>query len=362
MRCNLFQHRWFCILWAYLLLIGVPLLHADEPEADGVDILGTTESTSPDDGTAYEIPMPEQEICGPWLPYEIYQTNALDRAQHWLSDRVANGFDAFDRFVGTKDQVCEDQRCEAVVKLSQKVEFSEGGEIKFRPNISLHLVLPRLQNRVKVIFAQFVDNEKALPPLGDDADERQFAGVKIALTEEGRRWQLDLDGGVKFNHGLVPFVALEAYRNIELGKWTLRFKEAAFWFRDDGFKLSSKIKWIRPIYKKWYFDSSTRLTWREDENGIAVAQSFLNFRHNISDKSYLGIGVGAVAENSPATVMDKYRAAIVYERRILRPWLAVEINPVAEFPRDRDYAFTPSITLKFSMYFGRVNGIRPYNY
>ncbi|NCC51162.1 MAG: hypothetical protein EOM20_08100 [Spartobacteria bacterium] len=342
-----------------ILLQGLPfVLRADEAMPEYGEELGAVESVVPDGGTPYEEPAP-----GPPLnAYEIYETNALDRAHHWLSDRVANTFDAFDRFVGKEDENCHGERCEAIVKLSQKVEISEGGTIKFRPNISLSLRLPRLQNRVRVVFDQFVDNDRALPTLGEDDDERQFAGVKVALTEEGRKWQVDLDSGIKINHGLVPFVALEVYRDIELGAWTLRFKEAAAWFRDDGCKLYSQVKWIRPLYEDWYFDSSTRLTWEEDESGITLAQSFLNFRHDITDKSYLGIGCGAVMVNRPATVMDKYRAAIVYERRIFRPWMAIEINPVAEFPREREYAFTPSITLKFSMYFGRINGIRPYNY
>jgi hypothetical protein len=40
----------------------------------------------------------------------------------------------------------------------------------------------------------------------------------------------------------------------------------------------------------------------------------------------------------------------------------LEINPAIEFPRDRDYSFTPSLTFKFSLLFGRVNGNRPYFY
>lgn len=278
----------------------------------------------------------------------------MDRVHGTLSRRLVATVDTFDGFFGD-DRVSEENN-ETLLRVSLPYTFKESDESEFKPTVNARVALPQLENRLHVILDELTeeDDDDDGGRRRDDDDEEDHQRVSLGLrylAKERYQIRIHYDAGVRFNSGLDPFVRARATRAFALKKWVPRITEDLLWTEKESLTSTSTLNFDRPVVTTVMFRASSKLIWEEEEYGVKPSQNLILFWRP-SDVRAGSLNLGVSGRTHPATVVEKYRAAVTYRQRVFRKWIYVEVTPAAEFPRERDFNFTPMLTLKLEMIFG----------
>ena len=274
----------------------------------------------------------------------------MDRVHGAVSWGLVETVDTFDGFFG--DERVAEENNQTLLKLSLPYTIKESDESEFKPSINARVALPRLQNRLHVILDEFTqDEDRDNDPGDDDEHQRVSLGLRY-LAKERYKIRVNYDAGLRFNSGLDPFVRARASRAFSLQKWVPRVTEDLLWTEKESLTSTSTINFDRPIATGWLFRAQSRVVWEEQEYGVRPSET-LSLFWRPSEIRAASVSAGVNGLTHPATVVDKYRAAVTYRQRVFRKWMYVEVTPEAQFPRERDFKFTPMLTLKLEMFFGR---------
>lgn len=278
---------------------------------------------------------------------------AMDRVHGAVSWGLVETVDTFDGFFGD-DRVPEENN-ETLLRVSLPYTIKESDESEFKPTVNARVALPRLQNRLHLILDEVTeedDDDGRRRRQDDDEEDRQRFSLGLRyLAKERYRIRINYDAGVRLNSGLDPFVRARASRAFSLKKWVPRVTEDLLWTEKESLTSTSTLNFDRPVVTTVMFRASSRMIWEEDDYGVKPSQNLILFWRP-SDVRAGSLNLGVSGLTHPATVVDKYRAAVTYRQRIFRDWIFVELTPEAQFPRDRDFSFTPMLTLKLEMIFG----------
>ena len=282
-----------------------------------------------------------------------HSLRTMDKVHSALSWGLVESVDTFDGFFGD-DRVSEENN-ETLLRVSLPYTIKESDESEFKPKVNARVALPQLQNRLHVILDEFTqdddrDDDRHDDP-GDDEDHQRVSLGLRYLAKERYRTRINYDAGVRFNSGLDPFVRARATRAFALKKWVPRLTEDLLWTEKESLTSTSTLNFDRPVVTTVMFRASSRMIWEEDDYGVKPSQNLMLFWRP-SDVRAGSLNLGVSGLTHPATVVDKYRAAVTYRQRVFRKWIYAEITPAAEFPRERDFNFTPMLTLKLEMIFG----------
>jgi len=215
------------------------------------------------------------------------------------------------------------------------------------------LALPYAENQLHL----FVDNMRrgALP--GDETPNYTDESVQV-----GARWwllnalrtSLHLEGGIRF-HGIPdPFSQLEFEYERKLDGWLGRFTQDVFYYVKEGAGALTQMDFERAFQNKSLFRSTTAASFTEESNGVEFEQS-LSYDLPLPGRGRNLIPSASVfAHKNGSFLMDNYRANVTYRTCFFRPWLILELTPQIEFPRDRDYTFTPSLRIGFEIWLGSL--------
>ena len=280
-----------------------------------------------------------------------YLEQCLDNFHDVLNDHYQGVARKLDSFFKRADDVESTDRSTARVRLLLKVQDAE----ELSPNTAFKgkLALPYAEERLNL----FVDNIKrgALP--GDEApileDNAMQIGAELSLWDSFRS-SLHLQGGIRF-HGIPdPFTQLEFEYEYKLDGWVSRFSEAVFYYAKERGGELTEVDFERTFRDKSVFRSTTAANYTEDTSGMEFEQS-VSWDIPLAGRCRNLIPNASIFAHKNGTfLMDNYRVNLTYRTCFYRPWLIFEIAPQIEFPRERDYTFTPSILFGFEIWFGSL--------
>lgn len=285
-------------------------------------------------------------------------TNALaNTAQHLdhlhddLNDRMQQVTRNLDSFFKRPDAPETVTNSTGRIRLSLRAKDADG----ISPNAAFSgkVAMPYAEERLHL----FVDNIKR-GTLPDDqqpsyTDESVQVGARLRLWDQLRS-RLHLEGGIRF-HGIPdPFSQLEFEYERKLDGWVGRFTQDIFYYVKEGAGEMTQVDFERAFRDKSFFRTTTAASYTEESHGVEFEHSFFYDYPLPGHCRHLIPSAGVFAHKCGPFLMDNYIVNVTYRTCFFRPWLVLEITPQIEFPRERDYTFTPSLRIGFEIWLGSL--------
>lgn len=270
--------------------------------------------------------------------------------------KMANRLDQFfadDRIIEETDKT--------IVRVTTSLKFTEGDNPVLRLSMRGRIALPYLEERLLLLLDSEgrdydVRDQLAEAPEATEDDKSFVTGVRY-LAKETKRTRVSVDGGLRWYAGPVPFARLRIRKTLDFDPWAVRLTQQFFWYSHNGFGETSRVDLERWLGEAFFFRSTSDATWSETSEGVDLSQGWTVY-HDVSQRRTVAISFSMKAHTHPHTVMDEYFVQFRYRQRIHRDWMFMEVAPGAIFPRDRDWDFTPTVTLKLEVQFGDLPGVR----
>ena len=282
----------------------------------------------------------------------------VDTLHDVLSQQVTLTATWLDSFFGDRDYEAEANETSVRWALRSFSERGEGAE--FSSRLRLRLRLPGLENRALFFIGRESDDLDTTDSLSEEVGDR-FSGRNQRTTALGLRYfftdnpqkNVSLNGGVRIrSRSPVGFIRPRLRHFQEFSAFDLRFIQELTWFTDTGLESQTELQLERPVWDRWFFRSSARLDWYEDEDGLFPTLGF-NWRRPIDEQRVVSVSWNNYFRTEPDAELDSSVFGVRYRQRIWRRWLSFEVSPQIAFPEAEDYDATPGVLLKLEAEFRR---------
>lgn len=267
-----------------------------------------------------------------------------------ISGRLVSTVDRVDRFFGD-ERVLEDNK-ETTVRAGIGVEWNEADGPSLKTRFNARLALPSLEKRIQLIADNFTEADEPLKGSHIEDSLRESdpdAGVRYIVKDEGPI-RFSGDAGLRLGNHPQVFGKLRARLVVPFDPWEMRLTQTAQWYSRDGLGETTEIRWSRLLRQGWIFRSGSRLSWREDRDGVMPSQS-LSWQRAVGNTWGHRIALDAEWPEVPSTGEAAYMISYGYRRLIHRNWLFMEIVPAVDFAQIRDYEPNPRFALLFEVLF-----------
>ena len=273
-----------------------------------------------------------------------------DRLQKRMSVGISGAAERVDRFFG--DERLEDDNHGTRLKLGLGLRYHKEDKASLVTDIKARVALPSLEDRFHLVLDDsFESDEPGDTGIYSDAlkdSEPDTALRYIISRKEDRRVNADL--GLRLSSPSQVFGRLRGRYTLPWVLWELQLTQTFYWYTDDGFIETSKMRWSRKIGPDWLLRFTSSLTWEDKEEGWRPSQAITLFKELTTRRGYYFQLYGSWPE-SPHTREALYRTEFTYRQLIHGKWLFFEISPGIEFPQKTDYEVTPYIQFTVSVVF-----------
>jgi len=290
--------------------------------------------------------------------------SAVDSTHEGISRRIQLSADWLDKFFDDDRYVSEQNRTRLNIELSSFIEDGEG--LENSTNVSFRLALPRLNKRLKkmktyLTFSADADDDNDIDntrqddlqlDIHDADDENANVGLMF-LLKDSMTQNIRVKAGVKLGSGTQFYIGPRYRQIFRFEKWALRLTERIRYYTDDGFESRNRIDFERPLTKRLFFRSSTDGSWYEEETGFYYNLRLFLF-HVISPIRVLEYEWRASYETRPHHQLQEVVFKVRYRQPFLKKWLFLDLVPMATFPREKDFDFTPGFMVQLEFIFGNV--------
>lgn len=282
--------------------------------------------------------------------------NFLSRQEETISHSVIAAGRWVDDLFGAEEYGATERGSRAQLGVTALVE--EGGEMEFSQDFHGKLVLPKTRQRWRIFVDRVEQNiteetpEVQERPLRQDLgeDERSsLAGLEYA--EKVGQVEYTADAGVRMRMPPIPFVRFGARRDFPVGVWRLRLGQSVFWFKDEEPGATSEMRWDRALPRKRYFRSTSRATFRTEEDQFFFGQDFQLVRR-IDELEALAYELRVRGESRPSAQVTSYAYGVRWRRAIHQDWLFLELRPELLHEREDDFNAQPRVFVTLDAIFG----------
>ncbi len=240
------------------------------------------------------------------------------------------------------------------IRLRGDLFLREGDSLEFDPNVRARYAIPRLNNRLFLVFSGDFDNAfeddgqqgdvKSLLEPEDEVDEGIF-GLQAIITATDRL-NISVQGGARFRDSQPFFFIGPRYRQtFELGNWLTRVVGHVRYFSDEGFNVRSVVDFDRALGRKYLFRVSPQARWSEEDAEVVYGVD-LSLTQSLTARDRLRYQVITRFETEPEHQLDRVTLRFRYRREVFRNWLFVEVAPEVAFLSERDYEAVPGVFLR----------------
>lgn len=284
----------------------------------------------------------------------------LGEAEHWdarhlyYSTRLASAIERLDRFFGDDRLVEDNRQSSLLLGVGLRYEGDEGASLV--SDIRLRMVMPRLEERLQIVLDDIVEvddpqNEQSI--IDAVRETRPDAALRY-IFPESEKIRLSVDAGVRTGSPYQVFGRGRWRLTLPVSCWETRLSETVYWLTDDGWRLTTDVRLTRPV-GKWYFRSSSSMTWEEIRSGVTLKQT-LAMSYELSKRRAYRLYTSAAWPETPHTSEATYTVGAVYRQRIHRDWLFMELTSAVEFPQADDFEPNPIAGITMEILFGSGSG------
>jgi len=279
----------------------------------------------------------------------------LREAEHWdarhqfYSELLADEIERLDRFFGD-DRLVEDN-CRSSLLLGIGLRYAGDEDLSLVSDIRLRLVMPRLEERLQIVLDDIVEvddpgNEQSVI---DAVQETRPDAALRYIFSEGEKIRLSGDVGIRTGSPYQMFGRGRWRLTLPVQCWETRLSETVYWLTDDGWRLTTDLRLTRPV-GKWYFRSTSGMTWEELYSGVTLKQTFA-LAYEISKRRAYRLYTSGNWPETPHTHEAKYTVGAVYRQRVHWDWLFMELMSALEFPQAEDYEPNPIVGVMMEILF-----------
>jgi len=226
-------------------------------------------------------------------------------------------------------------------------------------HLSFNIILPETQKRASLVFEREPRRLESPEKPGDVQPAQAPEEEKKSQTAASLRYFLLLtdnttissDAGVQFEPPIQPFGRLRASRSVFPNKkWEIRGSEEIYYFFVDRWRLSTSLDSDHTLSSNLLFRLGNTVTWYQ----ISESYEYLygpSLFQRLSATRGLGYHFKVLASSQPVWQNINMTASIVYRQSIIKDWFFYELVPAVDFPRERDWKATSSLSLKFEAVF-----------
>jgi len=293
----------------------------------------------------------------------------IDRLHRGATNIVQDMISAVDGFFVSDDfATFEDNQTR--VRLRLNVDHLENHGWDVAPKIKLHLVLPGLSERLRLVVNEGDSVEDGNGSPSDD-DENDVALRWIGSQSETTNLAFDL--GLRLKGGsLDPFARINT--GIQYGltdNWQGQTTNRIYYYSKTGLRNDLRQYFNRPISDNLLFRARTRIQYfEENDHNPNLEQKFSVF-HTLASQSALAYEVlwrKEAAEDSRfdddeilIPTQKQYQQAALqlrFRRSFLRDWFFVEFWPMVVWAEERDWETLLAGRIRFEVNLGRHGDLR----
>lgn len=273
-----------------------------------------------------------------------------------LSERVIALTNSVDALFGTERLDEESKNSRARIRVG--FELNEGGGFDIRQGANIALDLPKTERRLQLLFTNTLEGRES-SPFGDGiqtptTDDTFQSGLRYFLFSQGPA-RVNIDGGLKWNGGITPFVQLRGRYIFADKDWAITPTQFIFWRRKDGeFGESSRLYIDRKITGQTLLRLRTEGTLSQDSDGLEYNQSLTSYTQ---ERETWGYSFGALIQGASGEPIGvgRYQLLALYRSQFYRDWLFLQLGPVATFEYDRDWRLAPGFLVQFESVIGNLS-------
>ncbi|MCO4792213.1 MAG: hypothetical protein KC493_00770 [Bacteriovoracaceae bacterium] len=291
---------------------------------------------------------------------------SINEAHDVLSNSIVLIGSKIDSFFGQNrgDDLANGSR----IRMWTETTKVEGEKLNTEANIRFKIHLPYTQKRFKIVFEKKADDPAQDNPENTPHDDSGNTGDnksgKISskgkttaalqyIVDSTRNWNFFATTGIRVDIPPEPFARARVRRN-----WKLPYdvemiaEQSVFWFLEDGFGETSSLDFDYKVSPNKLFRFSNNATWRDETDTFTIIHG-PSFFHTFSPRRGISYHAKAVGSSRPKSMITNYDLTITYRQLLHKTWFFYELSPKGTFPRDEQWKFTPSISLKFEVVIGR---------
>jgi hypothetical protein len=336
------------------LLLGITLQFS--PDLFGAELAA---SQVPQTGALKTQPAPQKPQPVLLTPETAPQTStsdsfdSMESSRDYLSGKITGFASYIDRFFGGDRHFQESNGTVVQLDLSKLNGYQSDHKIDFAARVNLRL--PVTEGRLHLLIE--TDPEKninATPTPGSTVIKNKVVvpkSVAVATryaTAKEDVWHFSTDVGIKFPIPPKPFVRSRGSYSIPLGNWRLKAEESVYWFNTLGAGETSQLDFERIISPPLLFRASSVVTWLNKGQNFDMRQD-ISIYHTVTDRSALLYQASAFGISNPQYQMTDFVVLMLYRYRMHQQWLFFEISPQLHFPRDRQYQYSPALSMRLEM-------------
>lgn len=322
------------LLWGIMLLFPVELLGAEQPAPPTPQPVLLTPQTAPQTSKSDKF-------------------DSMEASRDYLSGKITSFASYIDRFFGGDRHFQESNGTVVQLDLSKLNGYGSDHKIDFAARVNLRL--PVTEGRLHLLLETDPENNiNAQPTPGSTVIQNKVVvprSVAVAAryaTAKEDTWHFSTDVGIKFPIPPRPFVRSRGSYTIPLGNWRLKAEESVYWFNTLGAGETSQLDLEKIISPPLLFRASTNVTWLNDKQNFDMRQD-LTIYHTLNDRTALLYQASAIGISNPQYQMTDFVVLMLYRYRMHQEWLYFELSPQLHFPRDRQYQYSPALSMRLEM-------------
>jgi hypothetical protein len=282
--------------------------------------------------------------------------DSIEPSRDYLSGKITSFASYIDRFFGGDRHYQESN--ESVIQLDLTKLNGYGSDHKISLAARANLRLPITEGRLHLLIETDPEKNISAEPTPGSTVIRDKVVVpgsvavaaRYATAKEGV-WHFSTDLGIKFPIPPKPFVRTRGSYAVPLGsRWRLKAEESVYWFNTLGAGATTQLDLERIISPPLLFRASSVITWLNDKQNFDLRQDFSVY-HTLSDRTALLYQASAIGISNPQYQMTDFVVLALYRYRMHQQWLFFELSPQVHFPRDKQYQYSPALSIRVEALF-----------
>lgn len=261
----------------------------------------------------------------------------VDEVHDEASDSVRLASEWIDEFFDDERSIAEENRSRVRLRMTAGIEEGEG--VKFEPRANIRIHLPRLSNRLNLLFFSSEDDnpedESALsdPDLRGDSTRQETALALQYFLRESEKSNISttLGGSYDYLYGGIRGRYIK-----EFDPWTSRLVSQLRYYTDKDWVALNSLDFERLLAERWFFRTTGQLDWKDEDDTLPAGLAFRLYQALNRDKM-LSYEWHNSFDDISNEGLSEIKLQLRYRQRYLRDWLFFEVSPYVRFEDDEDW-------------------------
>ena len=299
----------------------------------------------------------------------VVESSRIDRIHRQSEEIVQRLVGRVDSFFVTDDYATFNDN-DSRVRLRLDADHYENAGWDISPRIKLQLVMPGLQNRLRLVVNDG-DVEESGQPANDDSKDNDVAFRWV--TNMGDNIALSYDLGIRIRGGGVDeFARVNAGITYPVaGEWQGQTTNRLYYYANAGWRNDFAQRFDRSYGDDLLFRSRSRIQYFQNHSYNPTLEQKFSLFQTLNAQSVLAYEALWRRQSEEESVYgdsdllidpqdhyDQFAVQLRYRRSIGRPWFFVEFWPIVYWPEERDWQTSLAARIRVEVNLGSLGKLK----